>query len=101
MALRCRLCRDSSEAYGAWASTTTASGTALRLAKYLIDPTAERPVRDIARSHEFVIYPAPAAAVPAAGAPARDCILKVGVAVVLAHDFPRERRADPRKQFHR
>jgi hypothetical protein len=61
------------------------------------DLATERSIRDIARSHEAVIDTAPAVAIPAAAAPARDCILKVAVAVVLAHDFPRERRADPRE----
>ncbi len=65
------------------------------------DLTAERPVRDIARAHELVIDVAPSVAVPAAASMTRDCILEVGIAVVLAHDFPRERRADPREQFHR
>jgi hypothetical protein len=61
------------------------------------DLAAERTVRDIARSHEAVIDVAPAVAIPAAATPARDCILEVSVAVVLAHDFPSERRADPRE----
>ena len=61
------------------------------------DLTAERPIRDIARTHEAVINVAPDAAVPLAAALAGDCILKVGIAVALAHDFPRERRADPRE----
>ena len=33
----------------------------------------------------------------AAAATARDCILKVSVAVVLTYDFPREKSADPRE----
>jgi hypothetical protein len=77
------------------------TGTALRLAQYLIKLPAERPVRDIARSHEFVIDLAPDAAGPVTAAPARDCIFEVGVAVMLADDFPRERRADSSEQFHR
>src|SRR5882757_4862188 len=44
---------------------------------------------------------APAAAVPVAATPTRYRILKVGIPVVLAHDLPRERRANPSKQFHR
>jgi hypothetical protein len=67
----------------------------------LIDFTAERPVRDIAQAHELVIDVAPDAASPVAAALTRECIFKVGVAVVLAHDFPRERGADPCEQFHR
>ena len=63
--------------------------------------TAEWPIRDIARAHEAVINVAPDSAVPIAAALARDCIFKVGVAVVMANDFPRKRRADPREQFHR
>jgi hypothetical protein len=40
---------------------------------------------------------APSAAVPAAAALTRDCILQMDKAVVLAHDFPRNRRAHPRE----
>ena len=63
----------------------------------LIDLTAKRPVRDIARAHEPVVDVAPSAAVPTAVAPTRDCIFRVDIAIVLAHDFPREWRADPRE----
>jgi hypothetical protein len=66
-----------------------------------VDLTPKRPVDDIAGAHEVVIDAAPAVAVPAAAALTRDCILKIGVAIVLAHDLPRERRADPSEQFHR
>ena len=57
----------------------------------LIDLTPERPIRDIARSHEAIIDVAPDAAGPVAATPTRDCIFKVGIAVVLAHHFPRQR----------
>src|SRR5258705_5813139 len=57
------------------------------------DLATERSIRDIARSHEAVIDTAPAVAIPAAAAPARDYIFKVTVAVVLTHNFPRERCA--------
>ena len=63
----------------------------------LIDLTAKRPVSDIARAHEPVVDVAPSAAVPTAVAPTRDCIFRVDIAIVLAHDFPREWRADPRE----
>ena len=59
------------------------------------DLATERSIRDIARSHEAVIDTAPAVAIPAAAAPAGDYIFKVTVAVVLTHNFPRERRANP------
>jgi hypothetical protein len=62
--------------------------------------TAEWPIRDIARTHEAVVDLAPDAAIPVAATPTRDCIFKVSVAVAMANDFPRERRADPRRQFH-
>ena len=44
---------------------------------------------------------APHAAIPVAAAPTCDCIFEVSVAVAMANDFPGERRADPRKPFHR
>jgi hypothetical protein len=62
---------------------------------------AEWPIRDIALKHEAVVNVAPDAAVPVAAALTPDCILKVGVAIVLAHDFARKRRAHPSEQFHR
>jgi hypothetical protein len=63
----------------------------------LIDLTAEGPVRDIARAHELVIDVTPDVAGPVTAALTRECILRVGIAVVLAHNFPGKRRADPRE----
>jgi hypothetical protein len=56
---------------------------------------AEGPARDIARAHELVIDVAPDAAGPVAASLTRECILRVGIAVVLAHNFPSKGRADP------
>jgi hypothetical protein len=62
-----------------------------------MDLTAERPIRDIARTHEAVINVPADAAVPMTASLTRDCIFKVDIAVALAHDFPRKWCADPKE----